>query len=158
MRLLSPGAMIRALLLAALVLPLTAVGCATAQSASGDASSSMADGIDIETPAMDEPFRLGVGETARVDGHAVRFVEVAEDSRCPQGVDCIRAGEARIRVEVDGEPVTLTLANGMLRDGDTADVRVGTQMLSVTALMPYPGSAAAQAGDPVEAMFVVAAG
>lgn len=30
----------------------------------------------------------------------VKFVSVTEDSRCPQGVQCIQAGNARIKVEI----------------------------------------------------------
>lgn len=153
MRLPSPGAMIRTLLLAALVLPLTAMGCATAQSTPGD--DDVSTDADVQTPVMDEPFRLGVGETARVDGHTVRFVAVAEDSRCPEGVQCIRAGEAKIRVEANSEPVELTIPNGMMRDGETSDVRMGALTLTVTDLTPYPGSDAAEAGDPVQAVLVV---
>jgi hypothetical protein len=140
--------MIRALLLAALVLPLAAAGCATAQPTAADA----------QTPALDEPFRLAVGETARLGDHSVRFVAVAEDSRCPEGVQCVWAGVATVRVEVDGEAVDLTVPPAPMRDGETATVRVGDHTLEVTGLTPYPGSAAAEAGDPVEAVFVVTAG
>jgi hypothetical protein len=30
----------------------------------------------------------------------VKFLSVTEDSRCPQGVNCIQAGNARIKVEI----------------------------------------------------------
>ena len=30
----------------------------------------------------------------------VRFVSLLEDSRCPEGVDCVWAGNARIKIEV----------------------------------------------------------
>ena len=45
-----------------------------------------------------------------------------------------------------------------MRDGETSEARVGAHTLSVTALDPYPGSAAAEAGAPVEAVFVVTVG
>ena len=53
---------------------------------------------------LDEPFRLAPGETATVAGTrlTVRFAEVVSDSRCPMGVQCIRAGEARVRFELRG--------------------------------------------------------
>ncbi|MEO0734831.1 MAG: hypothetical protein AAFZ52_18485, partial [Bacteroidota bacterium] len=35
-------------------------------------------------------------------GPVFTFVEVISDSRCPRGVDCIRAGEAVVRLEVAG--------------------------------------------------------
>lgn len=148
-----PTSRLRVLFAAALLLPLTAAGCATAQTAASDG-----DEATVQTPALETPFRLGIGEAARIDGHTVTFAAVTEDSRCPEDVDCIRAGEARIQVEVDGEAVVLTIPVGMMRDGDTAVVRVGGATLEVTDLLPYPGSAADEAGDPDEAVFVVTAG
>jgi len=56
-----------------------------------------------EVPAsLDRDFRLDRGETAVVgtDGLTVRFITVVEDSRCPLGVQCIRAGEAKVQLEV----------------------------------------------------------
>ncbi|WP_420455291.1 hypothetical protein [Rubrivirga sp.] len=146
--------MLRAALLAA-VLPLTAAGCATAQSPTetpADPSEAPADAG--RTPDAGEPLRLEVGETARRDGHTVRFVEVVEDSRCPEGVDCIRAGRAQIRVEVDGEPFVLTVPHAMMRDDETSMVEWGEIQVVVTGLDPYPGSAEAEADAPVEAVLV----
>lgn len=34
------------------------------------------------------------------DGAQLRYVEVVADSRCPPGVQCIRAGEAEVRFEL----------------------------------------------------------
>jgi hypothetical protein len=52
--------------------------------------------------ALDRDFRLERGETAAVgdDGLTVRFVAVVEDSRCPLGVQCVRAGEARVQLQL----------------------------------------------------------
>jgi hypothetical protein len=60
---------------------------------------------------------LAVGQSVRVEGRdaSVRFVRVAEDSRCPQGVECVWAGRARVEIEltVDGRPArALTLEVG----------------------------------------------
>jgi hypothetical protein len=50
--------------------------------------------------ALGQDFRLARGETAAVgpDGLTVRFAAVVEDSRCPMGVQCIRAGEAKVQL------------------------------------------------------------
>jgi hypothetical protein len=72
------------LLAAAAVL---AAGCATASSGAAD-----------RTAALGDDFRLPRGETAEVGGLSVRFAQVVEDSRCPLGVQCIRAGEAKIQL------------------------------------------------------------
>lgn len=54
------------------------------------------------TAGLDRDFRLARGETAAVgtDGLTVRFSAVVEDSRCPIGVMCVRAGEAKLHLEL----------------------------------------------------------
>ena len=50
--------------------------------------------------ALGKAFRLRVGESARVEKEAleVGFQDVPADSRCPKGEQCIREGEAIVRV------------------------------------------------------------
>jgi len=45
---------------------------------------------------LDQEFTLYLGQTATITGESleIRFAEVISDSRCPQGVQCIWAGEA----------------------------------------------------------------
>lgn len=43
----------------------------------------------------------GIGETVYVDGPKVTPVELLEDSRCPQDVQCVWAGQVRIRARID---------------------------------------------------------
>ncbi len=57
---------------------------------------------------------LRIGETAAVEGEGVTvvFARVVEDSRCPVGVQCVRAGRVVVAVRVGragqaGEEVTL---------------------------------------------------
>lgn len=49
-----------------------------------------------------EEFRLRAGQTARVGdaGLRVGFVRVTEDSRCPVNARCVRAGFARVQVQL----------------------------------------------------------
>jgi hypothetical protein len=51
---------------------------------------------------LDEEFRLRTGQTALVgdDGLRVGFVRVTEDQRCPINARCIRAGFARVEVQL----------------------------------------------------------
>lgn len=51
-----------------------------------------------------ETFTLGVGKqkTAKKSRLKIKFLEVTEDSRCPTGVDCIWAGNAKVKVQVIG--------------------------------------------------------
>ena len=113
--------MIRALLLAALVLPLAAAGCA-----------SSAPTVQAEAGV---PFRLALGETAALDGHTIRFAEVVEDSRCPEGAQCVWAGRARIAVTVDGQAIALDVPHA--GDGG-ASAEAGGLDVAAQALEPAP--------------------
>ena len=57
---------------------------------------------------LGQPFRLGVGESASVQGAAfsLGFEQVVEDSRCPADALCVWAGDARLRAwaRLDGHP------------------------------------------------------
>jgi hypothetical protein len=44
--------------------------------------------------------RAKLGERVYVDGPAVTPLEVLEDSRCPKGVNCVWAGQLRLKVRV----------------------------------------------------------
>ena len=44
--------------------------------------------------------RAGLGQRVYVDGPAVTALEVLEDSRCPRGVQCVWAGQLRLKVQV----------------------------------------------------------
>jgi len=51
---------------------------------------------------LNQEFRLPVGQTATINGEdlSIMFKEVTNDSRCPTGVTCIWAGEAKCQTEV----------------------------------------------------------
>ncbi len=51
--------------------------------------------------SLGQEFTLSVGGNVTVSGEdmAIKFVEVASDSRCPQGVTCVWAGEASCLLE-----------------------------------------------------------
>ena len=59
----------------------------------------------ITSAQKPEKLTLGYGKqkTAGNTGLTVKFVSVVEDSRCPVGVDCIWAGNAKITVKVTDE-------------------------------------------------------
>ena len=65
------------------------------------------------TAPIDEDFTVAVGESVAVAGTpiTIRFVGVPEDSRCPMGVLCIWAGNARVDLELRGigAPATLSV-------------------------------------------------
>lgn len=58
--------------------------------------------------ALNEEFVLAMGETAEVVSEDMRvtFAEVVSDSRCPEGAQCIEAGEIVCLLEIDRGGVT----------------------------------------------------
>jgi len=69
-------------------------GCATGGQTAGTTR------LPVERARLGESFRLAVKQIAVIDGEplTVRFASVVSDSRCPAGVQCIRAGEARLEI------------------------------------------------------------
>jgi hypothetical protein len=61
--------------------------------------------MEPRSVGLSEPFNLRVGEAARVEDaeFTVTFQKVANDSRCPKDVNCIRAGEAVVVLAVETE-------------------------------------------------------
>ena len=56
----------------------------------------------FQTYAQEPPVlaKIQYGETFLINGYAIVFKKVISDSRCPEGVACIRAGEAKILVNI----------------------------------------------------------
>ena len=101
---------------------------------------------------MGEEFKLGVGKSAAVRGEGleIEFVAVAEDSRCPRGVDCIWEGNAKVRLKLKkagGAPAEIELNTNLEPRRSAAhgyEVRL-------TNLAPYP-----QGNRPVDQKSYVA--
>jgi hypothetical protein len=55
---------------------------------------------DVKQVASNQEFEIKVGERVSVEGLKLSFTAVAEDSRCPKGVDCIWAGNGKIILKV----------------------------------------------------------
>ena len=73
--------------------------------------------MPAETPtepsaASGATVQLALGETVRVEGVAVRFAEVVDDSRCPERSQCVWEGIAHVRLVVGAVPVVLAVLNG----------------------------------------------
>jgi hypothetical protein len=87
---------------------------------------------------LDQPFELRVGRTATVAGESltVSFEGVPEDSRCPTGVQCVWAGNARVQVVLskDGKAAGVELNTGV--DPRTANYL--DYQIELVNLEPYP--------------------
>jgi hypothetical protein len=71
---------------------------------------------DNEVPAfLNQQIRLSGGQTAVIssEGLTIKFEEVTNDSRCPTGVTCIWAGEAKCQTTITlngaSSPLVLTV-------------------------------------------------
>lgn len=97
----------------------------------GDPGQAAANGV-----APGEPFELAVGESAGVAGHdlTVRFVAVHDDSRCPEGVQCIWQGDAGVELDVDlgGPEIRMVLHTGE----EPFEAEAGELTLRVVGLQP----------------------
>ena len=88
-----------------------------------------------------KPFEIKMGETYTVPdaGLRITFVQVSQDSRCPQGVQCIRAGDATAVFDVEpehGEPQTISFT---FLDKPVQQ-KVGENTISFIKLEPLPTS------------------
>lgn len=96
--------------------------------------------MDPGRAPLDESFGVREGERVVVDGRlTVGFHDVAEDSRCPADVQCVRAGEAVVVLrlsEAGHRPAELTLRT---TPGEDA-VTVGAYRVELVGLDPAPRS------------------
>lgn len=88
---------------------------------------------------LDQEFELRNGRSVRVEGErlTVSFTRVAEDSRCPEGVQCVWAGNAKVVLRLSKarrRTSTVSLNTGV--DPKQADYR-GYEVRLVK-LDPYP--------------------
>lgn len=90
--------------------------------------------------ALGEAFSLRVGESARVEPEKLQvgFQDVAADSRCPKGEQCIREGDAAVRVwlQKDGQAKEPLLLHTSAKEGGSAGAQ-GYEV-SLRRLDPYP--------------------
>jgi len=89
--------------------------------------------------------KLPEGETVVLKGVSVKFLEVIEDSRCPEGVNCMWAGRAIVKAEVtsNGKTEEVTLIFGETRPGEEKNTNLFTSdkfVINGLTLNPYPTS------------------
>lgn len=84
---------------------------------------------------LNEAFELGLGNTMQLKGtdYTITFTEVTQDSRCPEGVNCIRAGEIIFTVQT--KEGTRTLTKQAKKELTTT---LDNYKVTVTEVTPYP--------------------
>ena len=99
---------------------------------------------------LNVPFILAPGQTARIDseGMDIRFVGVTGDSRCPQGVECIWAGQVSCAVEITKNNILnqVTLTDSAGSGASTGQDFQNYQILFSVTPSPVAGKTIA-AGD-----------
>ena len=79
-------------------------------------------GGDTVKASLGEEFTLAIGQTASISGEnlTIKFLDVTEDSRCPEDVTCVWAGRVICDIEItkDGVdyPVQLKTVEGWRSD------------------------------------------
>lgn len=94
--------------------------------------------VNVETPKIVSQLQLG--KAATFDTITIKFVELVADSRCPEGVTCVWAGEVVVLVDIfkDGEKLErkkITF-NAL---GEAKDVYASEDLtISGLKVTPYP--------------------
>lgn len=92
------------------------------------------DSLTSVDPEMGETFKIKYGESLVFQGEqiSVRFDELAEDSRCPDGVACVWAGNARVIIQLNGLEADLNTYM------DPKEVNISQYNVKLLSLSPYP--------------------
>ncbi len=114
-------------------------------------------GVNAASAQTPEKFTLRPGQQKVVHKSriAIKFIAVTEESRCPEGVNCIWAGVAKLKIKVR-------------KNGKTAEFELDTNQLDKPAnfagyeirllsLSPYPKSGSTIGADAYRATFTISA-
>jgi len=92
------------------------------------------------TVAENPEFSIGLGKCQKINGVKITFIEVLEDSRCPKDVDCVWAGQAKIKISIKEKGKT-AFEKEILFDGLGKEIVIHsseTAIIKAIALSPYP--------------------
>jgi len=85
-------------------------------------------------PQLDDEFWIKIGESVTLEKGSltIKFISLAGDSRCPEGVICVWMGNAEVILEVSKNEITL---NTLL---DPNEEVVGDYNIQLRDVIPYP--------------------
>jgi hypothetical protein len=91
--------------------------------------------------SLDRELTVKYGQTTELKEEKlkIKFVSVPEDSRCPQGEQCIRAGNGSIMIEVTGAN-SQTTSFTLNTNDEPREVVYRGYGISLIDLQPYPKS------------------
>jgi hypothetical protein len=95
--------------------------------------------IRTQEAALDQEFELKFGQQVSIkeEGLKISFSQVAEDSRCPTGVQCIWAGNARVVLKLNKarrRSTVMSLNTGV----EPKQKSYGGYEVKLLELNPYP--------------------
>ena len=116
-----------------------AIGLLVVSSFLAGCSSAPAGPSEIKA-ALGQEFTLPVGQTASITGEDLKFKfdEVTADSRCPTGVQCIWAGEAKVQLSITSKNSTSRVAYTVPGGSAASGQDFFNQYKAVFKLEPYP--------------------
>jgi hypothetical protein len=93
----------------------------------------------VKTMQLGEATTLKIAESGKLatEDLAVTFKAVTRDSRCPQGVQCIRAGEAEVVLTVKAGENSQDLTGQVGADADNK-ITFEPYVIRLLKLDPYP--------------------
>ena len=85
-------------------------------------------------PKLDEEIQIKFGESVSLEKGSltIKFKSLVGDSRCPQGVVCVWAGNAEVILEVSRNEIALNTALDPREEG------VGDYNIQLQDIIPYP--------------------
>ena len=109
----------------------------------------------VSEPQLDRPFEVKAAEVAIVHGLRITFEGVSEDSRCPEGVSCVWAGDAAATFTLEKPPAaalqrTLHTSGRFARQTELDDF-----IIQLEDVRPYPKEGATIAPGDYRATLLV---
>ena len=85
-------------------------------------------------------FQLRIDDVGFIESQnlKVTFLDVLEDSRCPEGVQCIRAGVVTLLINVNKDDFDLGDTSITLGEGNSSVVQAGGYNITLLSVEPYP--------------------
>ena len=126
------------------LIPVAIICCALPSSCLADSAASKT------APRLGSEFELRVGQSVSLYKRRlwIRFVAVADDSRCPSDVTCVWAGNARVQLQVSNGRTSKTLTlNSNTAAPPPSDGSFKGYTLKLISLNPYPRSTVRIARD-----------
>lgn len=98
---------------------------------------------DVTQARVGQEFAIKIGQQMKIEGEdlQVKFAAVSEDSRCPENVNCIWAGNAEVALDlIQGQCTTLLKLNTHQNSPGTEEGKSGRYRVKLVKLDPYPRS------------------